>query len=839
MKPILSITLILLSASLNSQTSMKYYFPESEAFNPSISTPFEATGYHPGDWHFSHDQLLGYVYRIAEESERIQIFEYARTWENRPLVYLVITSKNNHNRLEDIRKSHLLSLNGKGNHGPANTLIVHLGYGVHGNESSASNASMLTLYYLAASENSFVKELLEESVIILDPCLNPDGFQRHSTWVNMNESQTPVTDPAARQFNEPWPGARTNHYWFDLNRDYIPLVNPESLGRIELYHHWKPHVLTDHHEMGANSTFFFQPGVPSRNNPITPEENYSLTERISRYHAKALDSLAVPYFTRERFDDYYYGKGSSYPDVNGGIGILFEQAGYRGHTRETIHGTKTFAYAVRNQLNVSISTLKASLDMKKDLLDYQVRFFTEAIEKASQSEITGYVFGEKYDMTRLRHFTELLKAHQIKVLELKNEISISGEIYKPGEAFIVPVKQPQFRLIRSFFEPVGKFTDTTFYDVSTWHLPKAFNISYSGIKSQKLFDENSGDELKHFQMKSGIRGKGTLALLMKWDEFFSPAVLYAFMSKEIRTYVSKDRYTLEGNEFSYGTLVIPLKDQKLPSDEILELAENLADRYHVEFYRSSTFMTDSGITLGSDEIKLLEKPSVALISGPGTSSYTVGEIWHLLDVRYNIPVTLIDSDQITAEKLDRYNVLILSGWNYNFGNIEDLKNWVIAGGILVSSGWTLAWLERNEFLDVEFKPAAQVDPDRYISYADRDAINSIHRIAGSIFQIEADLSHPLFYGYHNPLIPVFRNTNSVIMPKNQRFAHPGIYTEHPLLSGYSSHENTERISKSPFCLIESLGKGRIIHIMDNTQFRGKWDGTSKIFANAILFGGII
>ncbi len=278
---------------------------------------------------------------LAMQSDRVIMQEYARSWENRPLFHLIITSEANHARLEQIRQEHL-ELSDPAGSGGLNMeempVVVRLGYNVHGNESSASNASVLVAYHLAASQDPEVLDYLDRMVILIDPCLNPDGFNRHASWINMHKSQTPMPDDNSRGFREVWPGGRTNHYWFDLNRDWILLQHPESRGRVEVFHRWRPNVQTDHHEMGSSSTFFFQPGIPSRTNPYTPESTTQLTRKIGQYHAAAMDPDGSLFFTEEIFDDYYYGKGSSYPDVNGSVGILFEQAGTRGFERNTPRG---------------------------------------------------------------------------------------------------------------------------------------------------------------------------------------------------------------------------------------------------------------------------------------------------------------------------------------------------------------------------------------------------------------------------------------------------------------------------------------------------------------------
>jgi hypothetical protein len=421
--------------------------------------------------------------------------EYARSWEKRPLFHLIITSPANHARLEQIRQEHL-KLSDPASSPTLNTddmpVVVTLGYNVHGNESSASNASVLVAYYLAASQDPEVLDYLENVVILLDPCLNPDGFNRHASWINMHKSQTPMPDDNSRGFREVWPGGRTNHYWFDLNRDWILLQHPESRGRVDVFHQWKPNVQTDHHEMGSSSTFFFQPGILSRTNPMTPERTTELTRKIGQYHAAALDPDGSLFFTEEIFDDFYYGKGSSYPDVNGSVGILFEQAGTRGFERNTPRGKLTFPYAIRNQVRVSISTIKASFELREELLEHQWDFYRSTASLLDASDEKAYIFGE-VDQASLANFMDILLRHKIKVYELKQGYTMDGIKYTPGNAFLVPLEQPQFRLIQSLFEPQKNFTDSLFYDVSAWTIPHAFNIPYVALSQSRQAEELKGE----------------------------------------------------------------------------------------------------------------------------------------------------------------------------------------------------------------------------------------------------------------------------------------------------------------------------------------------------------
>ena len=380
MKNIILIIAFTFSFNLSSQTQLSYYFENPEKFNQEIPKPSEIIGHEVGEWHVTHDKLVQYMYAIAKSSERIIIEETGKTYENRPLLILKVSSKENIKNLESIRKNHLEISNGiKKSDFKNMPAIVYQGYSVHGNEASASNAGLLGIYYLAASNEPETIEILKNTVILFDPCLNPDGLQRFAYWANSNKNLVPNPDNNEREFSEVWPGGRTNHYWFDLNRDWLPVQLPESKARIKTFTDWLPNIVTDHHEMGTNSTFFFQPGIPSRVNPLIPNLNQELTEKIAKYHAEFLDKIGSLYYSKENYDDFYFGKGSTYPDVNGSIGILFEQASSRGHKQKTQFGELTFPFTIRNQYISSFATIEASVDNKSVFRQYQHNFFKTAI----------------------------------------------------------------------------------------------------------------------------------------------------------------------------------------------------------------------------------------------------------------------------------------------------------------------------------------------------------------------------------------------------------------------------------------------------------------------------
>ncbi|NND09641.1 MAG: zinc carboxypeptidase, partial [Flavobacteriaceae bacterium] len=488
--------LISLTIQAQDPVDLSYYLPDHNDYDKSIPTPESIIGHQVGKWHVTHDKLMMYMNALAASSDRITIEDRGKTFEDRPILLLTITSPENHADIDNIRNSHVALTEENSN--TLNTsnmpIVVYQGFSIHGNEPSGSNASLLAAYHLAASQSQDVKDLLDNTVILFDPSFNPDGLQRFAYWANVNKSKNLNADPNDREYSEVWPGGRTNHYWFDMNRDWLPVQLPESRARIASFHKWMPNILTDHHEMGTNATFFFQPGIPSRTHPLTPQMNQQLTKEIGNYHAKALDKIGSLYYTEESFDDFYYGKGSTFPDINGGIGILFEQASSRGHIQESANGILTFPFTIRNQLTAALSTLEAAKNMRVKILDYQRSFFSNARNEASRQGNKAIVFGSEKDAARTFHLAEILKRHKITIHEVSRDFSTNGKNFKKGYSYVVPKNQRNTRLINAMFDVRTTFTDSLFYDVSAWTFNHAFNVDFAETSTS-----NAGAEIADLQ----------------------------------------------------------------------------------------------------------------------------------------------------------------------------------------------------------------------------------------------------------------------------------------------------------------------------------------------------
>lgn len=814
-----------------SQTDLSYYLPENVEYNTNIPTPKSIIGHEVGEWHITHDKLVQYMRELAKVSDRITIEDRGQTFEGRPLILLTITSPTNHSNLDNIKQQHIEATETDNSSVSNRPIVVYQGFSIHGNEPSGSNAALALAYYLAAAEGSEIESLLKNTVILFDPSLNPDGLQRFAYWANTNRGMNLNTDPNDREFSEVWPGGRTNHYWFDMNRDWLPVQLPESRARIKTFHDWLPNILTDHHEMGTNSSFFFQPGIPSRTHPLTPKMNQELTKGIAKYHAKALDKIGSLYYSEENFDDFYYGKGSTFPDINGGIGILFEQASSRGHVQESDNGLLTFPFTIRNQFTAALSTLEAANGMREDILKYQHDFYKNARNEASKEGDKAIVFGDEKDAAKTYHLAEILKRHKITIHHLKSDVSLDGKTYKKGYSYVVPKNQKNTRLLKAMFEKRTTFQDSLFYDISAWTFPLAFNLDYTETTMANANELVT--ELAH--IKGGVISKSDYAYLFPWNEYYAPKLLNSILKKGLHAKVSMKNFKANGKSYDYGTIMIPVQNQNMSSSEIYTFLNEAAQESYITIDAVSTGLNE-GIDLGSRNFRTLELPKIALLVGDGVTSYDAGEIWHLLDTRYDIVPTKLDTRNFSKADLSRYNTIIIVNSNsaLDEGNTKKLKQWIQDGGSLIAYQNTLRWLNSKELLKINFKKKNSLKA-KNISFEERSDFKGAQVIGGAIFETKLDRSHPINFGYKNDKLAMFRNTTLFINPNKNSYDNPIQYTENPLMSGYISEENLDSLKLSIPFMTGKIGRGKVIAFTDNTNFRAFWYGTNKLLMNAIFF----
>lgn len=841
--------LIFWANNAGSQTDAKtlnYFLPEIQ-YNPSIPTPEQYLGYQIGDWHVTHDQLTGYFKVLDAASDRIEIGEYARSHENRPLFIAMISSPNNLKNKENIKKKHAdLAHAETSSDVNIKTLpaILWQGYTIHGNEPSGNNGAMMVAYYLAAGQSKEVEAILEHTFILMDPCLNPDGAQRFSTWVNSHKSKTLVSDPSSREFSETWPGGRYNHYWFDMNRDWLLLVNPESKGRIKLMHEWHPNVLTDHHEMGTNSTFFFQPGIPSSNNPNTPAENFALTEAIGKYHAKALDSVGSLYYTKFSFDDFYYGKGSTYPDAIGAMGILFEQASSRGHLQESINGPVSFAFTIRNQVVTSLSTQRAVVALREQILKYKQGFHKAVKDKVSKETIKGYIFTD-IDKIKLNNFLDILLQHHVDVYSLDQTMSVNGHTFLKDLSYIVPLDQSQPILAKTIFEEVKQFQDSSFYDVSGWTMSHGYGLLSAPLNTVSVNKDKKIRTLPTLQGKIFGSTKDVYAYIIPTGQQTLYKAIYDLQSKGIKVRINQTDMDIPINKINKkiakGSAIISLQNQVQNAENLYLEMQKISDQNQLIIYAVSTGNSTELITIGHPLVNVIEKPAIAFITGNGVSPQSAGEIWHHLDLNLNIPATMIENTRMRNANLHRYNTLILPSGSYsNWSDTEanKLKDWVHQGNTLIVIDNAISWVSDKKLVSLITR---KFDKPSYSSknYENTDREEDANVIGGSILSVDIDMTHPLYFGIDRSKMYVMKNNNRFYDPTYNKYATPANYSPSFLASGYLPQGIDTTIRGAANVTIHQSGNGRIICFHTDPLFRGYWKSGQSVFNNALFFGNTI
>lgn len=822
---------IILFLLLTSTVFAQDYFTERyQPFQATIPSPESFLEYEIGSQHTRHDQIVSYLETLAASSENARITYYGKTHEGRKLPLLIIGSQENLVQLEDIKKQHLAYAKGSLEKQPDIPVVINLAYNVHGNEPSSSEAALLAAYTLVASQNPIIESYREKALIFIDPTINPDGRDRHTQWANSYKGNPLVSDPMDAEHNEMWPRGRTNHYWFDLNRDWLLAINPESQGKLDWYHEWYPNVVTDFHEMGSQSTYFFEPMKDNGSkDPIMPKENYEqLNSLFATYFSKGLDSIGSLYFTKEVFDGTYPGYGSSYPDLQGGLGILFEQASSRGHKQKTAFDYITFPFTIRNQYVSSMATVQAAVENKQLLRNYQKSFFKSALTRAKRAKIKAYGFTVT-DKNRTKAFLDKLLRHRVNVLQ-------TGE-----NSFAVPTEQPQYRMVQTFFETYDQYRDSVYYDASAWSVANFYNIPYKELTKRptgKAVSLEGLIPLKPLQ-------KSNYAYAIKGNDYNIPALTYYLQENDITVSTAfKGFETASKESYSYGSLVVPVAPQKKSADEIFAVLTEAQAKFNIQINSLSTGFSSNGIDVGSRYIRPLEKPKVMMLIGDGVRSYEAGEVWHLLDTRVGMPITKVRKNYFDRVDLEQYNTLVLVSGRYKWDEktVEKLKTWVKNGNTLVAQGTACKALIEHEIVSEELHTAPRDSLQKVVRkpYVDAPENMGRERLGGVFVKGELDTSHPLGFGYTAKNVPLYKNNLVWLKASKSAYGTPMIYDQNPHIDGYISKANRENNFPNSVPLVVSrLGKGRVILFAENPNFRGTAYGTNRLFLNALFLGNHI
>jgi hypothetical protein len=846
MKRVYVLLLILLGPfSLFAQNN--YYFP-GKNFNPNILSPDAFLGYSVGTHHTRYDQFVAYFEYLSTVSNRVKFQTTGRTYEYRPQLMVAFSSPENLKNLEAIRQKHLSLVDPSAQMPDTKSMpvVLQLGYNVHGNEASGGEASILTAYYLAASEDAEIQNTLNTAVIFIEPVINPDGRDRFANWVNMHKGMPPVSDPNDREHNEVWPSGRVNHYWFDLNRDWYLAVHRESRNRLNFYHQWYPNVVTDHHEMGTNSTHFFEPSKKSAENPLVPDYVYrTLNDTFAKYFEAAMNEIGSFYYSKESFDNLYPGYGSSYPDIEGGIGFLFEQASSRGHVQDSQNGLLTFSFAVRNHLVNALATIKGAVAERENLLKFQRKFFDSALASAQKNPVKGYVVSAGDDETRTRTFLNTLLLHRIQCYPLKKEIKQEGQTFPANHSYYIPMNQPQYRMIQSIFEKPVTFADSIFYDASAWNLPLAYGLAHTEIKSGTVsFGVPVTFETLNF--KPVAFEKSTYAYLLPATDFNTHKALYQLLSSNHLVKVGQKpfRTTTDQGEraFGSGTLLIPVQGQKVPADSLYNKLKDIAAFTGIHFYAVKTGYSLEGVDLGSSTFETVKLPKILMPIGQGTSQYEAGEVWYMMDQYVGMPITKVELSDMERLDLSGYDVIVMVSGQYpsERGVVSKLKAWVETGGTLITIKSAAEWAIKNKLVTEKIRPLKDSTKTRgRVDYVDASELEGSKYTGGAIFLADLDTTHPLGFGYPDRKIALYRNSNTLLEVSENPYATVIQYDKNPLLNGYVHPQSLKKIADSAGLLVSQTGRGRVILFSDNPNFRGTWLGTSRLFFNAVFYGKTI
>lgn len=834
------------------------------AYDSDIPTPADVTGYDVGEIIWPHAFVVQYVRAVDAASDRIRVEQVSESQFGRPIFAIYASSPENLARLDEIKAGRAAVLNGQA---PGIDLGVHqINYGVHGSEPSSYDSAPLMLYHLAAAQDEATQALLDDNLVILITTINPDGANRMANWVNTHHAAVAVPFPAHRERKGFFGWGRTNHYFFDLNRQWLPVAQPENRGLVEHMQDWLPLLVVDKHEMGSNATYFFSPAAEDQVNPLFAEEAYQITAELSETLYDVFDGIGQLSVSREFFPNYYLGYGSSYPTLLGAIPFLFEQSSSRGMVQDTDNGLKRYDETISEQFQAAIALLAEAAAQRQRLQDFQSRWFADSSAKAADNPTKAYVFTSN-DQGRFARFLDLLNAHDIDVRFLDTDLTVDEEVYPAGRSAIVSLNQPRYALIEGVFAvqnpPEGQ---VVFYDISGWTLPHAFGLRHAALNNRQAARASSGAAATPGALPTPATppapSAGVFAYVIDWSHFNAPRAVNRILRHDLRAKVIPDPVTLETPsgfvEVPRGAVLVPARRQDMSPDEIHALMVRAAQDDGVTVHTAVSSNTRSGSDLGGFDVEALEAPKVLLLTGRGSgwsgvSDNDAGEAWHYLDKMLHIPVTMIDIADVNPSHIADHTHVIAVGGSYDAlsdGFVGALKTWIRGGGVFIGTQQGAEWAVAQGLADVAMLGVERVDEDAKedakdedagdppapVAYEDKLDYDREERITGAVFAGVIDPTHPLGFGYEGSEIFIHKEGTKGFEPGENPFGLVVRYTDDPLASGYASEANLERLSGKGMLAAERVGAGSVILFADNPNFRAYWLGTKRLFSNSLFFG---
>lgn len=795
----------------------------------NIKSPSEFLGYELGTQFTRHYEVVDYYEYLAEVADdRVKLTEYGQTNERRPLLLAYVSSANNISNLESIREEHLKSTIGESN---ASKAIVWLSYNVHGNESVSTEASMQTIYELLTNKSNYLKN----TIVIIDPCINPDGRDRYSNWYNQYKNAPYQVDPNSKEHHEGWWNGRSNHYMFDLNRDWAWLTQVESQQRIKFYNKWMPHVHVDFHEQGVNDPYYFAPAAEPYHEVITKFQ-IDFQKIIGKNHAKYFDANGWFYFTKERFDLFYPSYGDTYPTYNGAIGMTYEQggSGRAGLGVITRNGdTLTLKDRIAHHQTTGLSTVEVAANNVGKLNSEFKKFYQTKNYKYKSYVLNG-------DKDKINALARLLSHHEIEYGRGTNgtakgfnyKTNTQGSLKMNENSLVVSTNQKKSTMVKVLFEPNAKLSDSLTYDITAWSLPYAYGldaIASSTEISKTNFEKPSEQNSK--------LSKNTYAFVTDWSSMNHARFLGNLLKEGIKVRTSYSPFTLEGNSFKRGSLIITAADNQNHKDFIGTLQKIVQNNSSIRLTSVNTGFVDSGKDFGSSYIQMIKPPKIAVLSGKPTSTYRFGEIWHFFEQQLHYPLTVLDTDYFNRVDLDEYDTLILPGGWYGSFFKEDqfnkIKEWVRNGGNLIAMGGAIKAIDGEKGFSIKIKKtekdSTETNPMPHENWQ-RESIKNA--ITGAIFKVRVDNTHPLAYGYNQEYFTLKLGNDSYDYLENGNAVY--LETNTKPVSGFAGSEAQKKIGKSLIFGAESYGSGNVVYMVDNPLFRGFWENGKLFFANALF-----
>jgi hypothetical protein len=802
----------------------------NQLFSQNIQSPSEFLGYEIGSRFTRHHKVADYFEYISKSIPNVKLEKYGETNEHRPLYIAFISSEENIKNIEEIRKKNLAQTGILKGSTDSKVAIVWLSYNVHGNEASSTEASMLTLYELVTSK----KDWLKNTLVIIDPCINPDGRDRYVNWYNQVKSSPFNISQDAKEHYEPWPGGRPNHYLFDLNRDWAWATQVETQQRLKVYNKWMPHIHVDFHEQYINNPYYFAPAAAPFHEIITDWQRNFQTE-IGKNHATYFDKEGWLYFTKESFDLLYPSYGDTYPTYMGAIGMTYEQAGHgrAGLGIQTDKGeVLTLKDRALHHMTTGISTVEiASKNVEK--LNNEFKKFFDNRSLMYKSYVLKNDNPDKTD--RLK---KLLDKHEISyefatsgtVKGYQYSLSEEGKINTSNGDLVIHTNQPKGKMVNVLFEPKAFLADSLTYDITAWSIPYAHG--FEAIASKTIVNSTKSTTTK---TTTNLIDKKAYAYISKWNSLDDAVFLGELLKENITPRFSEKPFSIEGKSYERGTLIILRNDNKSVNfdEKLIEIANKKQRKLQVV----STGFVSSGPDFGSPSVKPINKQKIALLSGEGTSSLGFGEIWHFFETELQYPITILNTDYFNSINLSNYDVLIIPDGFYEDillkNTLEKITSWVQSGGTLIAIDNALQSFVDKEGFALKSKKTEKETNKNLTPYADLERKSVKDLITGAIFKSNVDNTHPLAFGYKEAYFSLkLGNKSYSYLEKGVNIAY---FTEESKnISGYAGSLAVKNISESLLFGEEQKGKGSIIYMVDNPLFRSFWDNGKLFLANAVF-----